>query len=93
MDVHSELVKKIISAQERIIGPLAVEQAKKVHGLSLDWSKKNVTIEGDKKKILDELVKQYEHLFGQTSVEVCRDAVKNMLDDIPKDQLPPVLAS
>lgn len=93
MNIYTDLAEKIIQAQERVIGPLAIEQAQKVHGLTIDWTKKEVTIQGNSSTVLEQLVKQYEHLFGQTSVEVCKDAVKGMIDDVPKDQVPPVLAA
>lgn len=89
----TDLAKKIIIAQERVIGPLALEQAKKVSGLSVDPQSGNVGITGDAKTVLGNLVKNYEHLFGQASVEVCKDAVKNVIDEVPKEQIPPVLAS
>lgn len=93
MNAYSELVERIINAQERVIGPVAIEQAKRVNGLTIDWSKREVNIQGDSSEVLEALVKQYEHLFGQASVEVCKDAVKGMIDGFPKGQLPPVLAS
>lgn len=89
----SEIAKRIIKAQERVIGPLAVEQARKVSGLTLDWPNEKVSINLDSKIVLDNLVKNYEHLFGQASVEVCKDAVKNVIDEVPRDQLPPVLTA
>lgn len=93
MDNLAQLVVQIIKAQERVIGPLAVEQAKKVPGLTVDWNTKQVLIKGDTLAVLEELINQYEHLFGQTSIDVCKNAVKGMLDTIPKEQLPPVLTS
>lgn len=92
-DVFAKIAEKIIRAQESVIGPLALEQAKKVNGLTLDWSKHEVSIEGNKTGVLDNLVKQYEHLFGLASIQVCRDAAKDLLSDLPKDQLPASLAS
>lgn len=89
----SEIAKRIIKAQERVIGPLAVEQARKVSGLTLDWPNEKVSIDLDSKVVLDNLVKNYEHLFGQASVEVCKDAVKNVIDEVPRDQLPAVLTA
>lgn len=88
----SDVARKIIQAQERVIGPLALEQAKKVSGLSVDWTNEKVSITGDPRSVLGNLVKNYEHLFGQASVEVCKDAVRNVIDEMPKDQIPPVLA-
>ena len=89
----ADVVIKIVGAQERVIGPLAIEQAKKVPGLSIDWQSQKVTVSGDSKTVLGDLVKNYEHLFGQASVEVCKDAIRGIVDEIPKDQLPPVLSA
>lgn len=92
-DIFAQIVEKIVRAQESVIGPLAVEQARKVKGLKLDWGKHEVTIEGNRPGVVDNLVKQYEHLFGLASIQVCKDAAKNLLSELPKDQLPPSLAS
>lgn len=91
MDVFAQMVEKIIKEQEAIIGPVALEQARKVPGLSLDWKKHEVKLEGDQKTILEKLVEQYKYLFGQASVEVCKDAVKKLLPQIPQDQIPQML--
>lgn len=88
MDIFSELAKKIIIVQESIIGPLAIEQARKVQGLTLEWQKHEVLIKGNQKEILENLVEKYKDLFGQASVEVCRDAAKDLLSKIPQDQIP-----
>ncbi|MBI2442418.1 MAG: hypothetical protein HYV40_00730 [Candidatus Levybacteria bacterium] len=91
-DVFNQIAEKIIRAQETVIGPIALEQAKKVDGLSVDWSRHEVSVQGNKKSVLDNLIKQYEHLFGRASIEVCKDAVKSLISQLPKDQLPPSLA-
>lgn len=91
MDIYSELAKKIIREQESIIGPVALEQARKVSGLIIDGDAENITFNGNKKEIIENLVKQYEHLFGLTSVEVCREAVKSLISQAPKDDVPQVL--
>lgn len=93
MDKFVMLTQQIIKAQENIIGPLAVEQAKKVKGLTVNIQNNEIVISGDKKEVLGNLVKQYENMFGQASVEVCKDAVKGLLTDIPKEQLPSSLQS
>ena len=41
------------------------------------------------REILQKLVEQYQHLFGQASVEVCKDAIKNM--QVSPDSLPALL--
>ena len=91
MDVFGKIVEKIIKEQEQIIGPVALEQARKVSGLSIDWDKHEVNVTGNKKNVLESLVQQYEYLFGRASVEVCKDAVKHIISEAPKDQIPQVL--
>jgi hypothetical protein len=91
MDIYAQMAAKIIKEQESIIGPIALEQARKVTGLNVDWQKQEVNIAGDESAILEKLVEQYQHLFGQTSVEVCKDAVKSLKSEIPPDKMPPLL--
>lgn len=91
MDAYSEIVKKIIAEQEHVIGPLALEQAGKVKGLTVDWPKKEVKFQGDKKEILGNLVKQYEALFGQASVQVCKDAARSIVKTLPPENVPSLI--
>lgn len=88
MDIYEQITEKIIKEQENIIGPIALEQARKVPGLTVDLGKHQVTFSGDKKEILNNLVDNYKHLFGQASVEVCRDAIKSLKGEVPADSLP-----
>ncbi len=72
-----------------IIGPVAWDEAKKVQGVRVvDQSKGEVALDKDGKTILDRLVGQYTKLFGQVSIEVCKDAVQDLLVELPKDQVP-----
>ncbi len=89
MSVFVQMADKIIKEQQAIIGPVAFEQAKKVPGLKLDEQKRSVSLEGNEKEIIQKLVEQYQHLFGQTSVEVCKDAIKSL--SVPADSLPALL--
>lgn len=89
MDLYNKLAEKIIEEQERIIGPVAIDQARKVPGVSVNWASHEVKIEGNKKDALEHLVGKYEDLFGKVAVEVCKDALKGL--DVPRDQLPTVL--
>jgi hypothetical protein len=91
MDIYSELAQKIIKEQETILGPVAIEQAQKVEGLTVDKNVQNIIFNGDKKLILEKLVQQYQNLFGLTSVEVCREAVRGVISQAAKDQIPQVL--
>ncbi len=90
-DIHQELVSKIINDQALIIGPIAWEQAEKVSGLRINVQSHEVNIEGDVRDVLERLVAQYEKLFGAASREVCRDAVRPLLSQVPEGEIPAVL--
>lgn len=90
MDIFAQLAEKIIKEQEVIIGPVAYERARKVDGLEVTNSG-DVKISGNAKEVLKHLVEQYEQLFGRTSVEVCKEAVRGIISKAPKDQLPQIL--
>ncbi|CAN5179998.1 hypothetical protein BH11PAT1_BH11PAT1_5490 [soil metagenome] len=93
MDIFAQLTEKIIKEQENIIGPVAIEQAQKVPGLSVDVIKNTVILTGNKKDIVQKLIEKYRDLFGMASVEVCRQAAKSLLSQLPIDQVPPLLLS
>lgn len=88
--VYSQIAKKIIQEQQTIIGPMAVEQAKKVIGVEIS-SSGDVSIIGDAKSVLGALVQQYENFFGQASIEVCKDALKSVNPPISSEELPDIL--
>lgn len=90
-EITNQLADKIIHEQETIIGPVAWEQAQKVSGLRIDIIKHEIDIEGNSKDVLERLVAQYEKLFGAASREVCRDAVRPLLSQVPQDEIPAVL--
>lgn len=87
----SQLADHIIKEQELIIGPVAWEEAEKVTGLRINIRSHEVDIEGDAKEVLERLVAQYEKLFGKASREVCRDAVRPFLAQVPEADVPAVL--
>lgn len=89
-DTYSQVAEKIIREQETIIGPIALEQAKKVEGLDFSDGT-HVKIVGNAKEVLEKLVNQYAQLFGKASIEVCREAVRGIIGQAPKDQIPQVL--
>ncbi|HZE86731.1 MAG TPA: hypothetical protein VE090_00855 [Methylomirabilota bacterium] len=90
MDIFAQVAEKIIKNQEAIIGPIALEQAKKIAGLEVSNSG-NVKINGNEKGVLTDLVKQYAKLFGQASIEVCKEAVREIKTKIPNNELPEIL--
>ncbi len=90
-DFYEQAATKIIKQQQGIIGPLAIEQARRVAGISVDSHSHEVSLTGDKSAILQHLVEQYRKLFGQTSVEVCKDAIRPLLSKLPSQEIPALL--
>jgi hypothetical protein len=88
---NTEIILKIIEGQEAVIGPIAWEEANKVDGLRVDISSHQVSIEGNTREVLEKLVAQYELLFGVASREVCRDAVRPFISQLPQEEIPAVL--
>jgi hypothetical protein len=87
--LFAHIVERIISQQESIIGPIAVERAKLVKKLNLDdWSKHSVSVSGDPSAAIDELVERYKELFGQIAVETCKEAVSNLISQLPAEEQP-----
>lgn len=90
MDPCAQAASRIIKEQQAIIGPVALDQAKKVSGLSVT-SVDDVIISGNKKEVLGNLVNQYAKLFGKASVEVCKEAIEPISNKIPAGDLPDIL--
>lgn len=88
MDTYSDIAIAIIKEQEKVIGPVAVSQAEQVDGLKVDWKEKKVTISKEPKLVINHLVDQYKTLFGQISVEVCKEAVGRLQQGMSPEQLP-----
>ena len=91
MDLFGKFVEKIIKDQEGIIGPIALEQAQKVRGLRVDLEKHNVQFDGSQKDIVEKLVEKYKEIFGQASVEVCKETARKILVGVSKENIPPLL--
>lgn len=90
MDAIAQAISKIIKEQQAIIGPVAIDQAKKVSGLQVS-SADDVKITGNKKEVLGGLVNQYAKLFGKASIEVCKEAIEPLKDKITQNDLPDIL--
>ncbi len=89
MTIFNQISLRIIKEQELVIGPVAWDEARKVQGFKvLDQSKDEVAIEGDPAEVLNKLVAQYSRLFGQVSKEVCKQAVQDLIAELPQDQVP-----
>lgn len=90
MDPYAQAVDRIIKEQQSIIGPVALDMAKKVSGINVATGDE-VNLVGNKKEILDNLVKQYAKLFGQASVEICKEAFEPYADRIAPTEVPDIL--
>jgi hypothetical protein len=90
MNIYAQAALEIIKQQEAIIGPVALDQAKRVKTIKISESNE-VTIIGDGKSALNELVQEYSKIFGKASIEVCKDAIREIEPPIPTDNLPDIL--
>jgi hypothetical protein len=87
--IFDQISVRIIKEQELVIGPVAWEEAKKVSGFHVvDQAKGQVSFDGDAKEVLNRLVAQYSRLFGQVSREVCKEAVQDLLAELPQNEVP-----
>ena len=86
--VFNKIAEKIIEKQETIIGPVAVEQAKRVKGLTVNWPEHSVAIKGSPQTAIDDLIERYKELFGQIAVQASREAVASITTQLPANQLP-----
>lgn len=85
--MYKTLAQAIIDQQAVVIGEIAWSEAQKVAGLSIS-DRRVDEVQGNGGGVLDQLVSQYERLFGGASVEVCKDAVHPFLDKVRKQDLP-----
>lgn len=90
LDQYIQLASKIIHEQELVIGPLAYTQARKVAGLQVD-EQGNITLSGNGNVVVTGLVGKFQELFGDASVEVCKDAAREIKPQIPTEELPEIL--
>lgn len=88
--VYSALATHILKGQLAVVGPLAIDQAKTVTGVTIEGGN-TVRIKGNGKEVLTALVKRFERLFGLASVEVCKDAIKESSVTISDRDLPEIL--
>ena len=87
----NSLVLEIVQSQSRIIGPVAWDEAMKVPGLTTDIKNNSLSVNGDPKIVLEKLVGRYEGLFGNASLQICREAASKFISQIPPEQMPTIL--
>ncbi len=90
MDSYAQAASRIIKEQQSIIGPVAVDQARKVGGLEVK-SVDDIQISGNRKEVLGNLVNQYAKLFGKASIEVCKEAFEPFEDKLSASEVPDIL--
>lgn len=90
MNNISLIASKIIKDQETIIGPVAIEQARKVQGLEVK-NLDDINIKGDAKVVIGNLVNQYVKLFGRASIEVCKESIREISPKPSNELLPDIL--
>ena len=85
-----QIAKRIIKEQELVIGPLAWDEARKVQGIEvLDQKTGEISFQnGDVREIINNLVAQYEKIFGKASHEVCKEAVQDLIAEMPPEEIP-----
>ncbi len=76
-DIFTQLALKIIKEEEKIIGSKAWELASEVNGLYVDENR-TFRIQGNKNEVINQLIAQYEQIFGQTSRELAKDVIKGL---------------
>jgi len=90
MSNYTQAAQIIINEQQQLIGPLANDLAKRVSGLQL-LPNNQITITGEPKSVLSHLVTQYKSLFGDSSVDVCKYAIKRLSVKFKSGELPDIL--
>lgn len=88
MSILQTMVIQIIKGQELIIGPIALNEARKVQGILITGDTNEIKLQKDDPKVVDRLVGQYEKLFGRASREVCREAVRDIIGELPAEKIP-----
>jgi len=68
---YKDTIKKIIKEMEKIIGPVAKTQANQVNGLHIN---KTITLTGDPKKIMDNLILRYKSIMGPVALTIAKKA-------------------
>ena len=87
-NIYTEICSQIIKEQEQIIGALAIEEADRVEGLTVDHNTYHCSVIGDGSKVIDDLIGQYRDFFGHAAVEVCKEAASRFITRLPAEALP-----
>lgn len=87
--LFNQILTEIIKRQVRVAGQLAWQEVKKVQGIAIaNEASVSVSITGDPKTTIDQLLSNYRSLFGDIAVEVSKNAVYYLVAELPIDQVP-----
>lgn len=88
-DVFAKICLRIILEQENMIGVLSWTEAERVSGLKvIDRQNRRIEITGEPRQVVNNLVETYEKLFGKLSREISRNCVLDIIEDMPKQDVP-----
>ena len=88
---YEAIIKTVIKAQEAIIGPLALDIANQISGVKVYPGISVIEIKGDAEEILTKLVEKYGEIFGQASIETCKDAMAKVKPELKESDVPDIL--
>ncbi len=85
----NQILIEIIKRQEKVAGNLAWEEVKKVQTINIvDQTNFVVSVNGDVRKAIDQLVLGFKNLFGDIAVGVSKNAVRYLTAELPPDEVP-----
>lgn len=93
MNTFDKIAFKIVKEQELAIGSVAWQQASNVKGLVFNDDHTEILIGEleNKQNVINNLVASYEILFGKAARQVCIEAVKSLVAELPLDDVPTTL--
>lgn len=77
----------IIEGQRAVMGPVAVNLAQRVPGITIDAGG-DVSVAGDGITAIEHLVQQYSSVTGKLGVRMCFQAARPVLDRYPDVAIP-----
>ena len=88
-EIYSSIVLRIILQQAELVGTLAWQVAQQVSGIDvIDMLKSQITIRGEPREAINELIGKYQKLFGKMARDVCRNSVADILADMESNEIP-----
>jgi hypothetical protein len=88
-EIYNLVVLRIVLQQAELVGTLAWQVAQQVSGIDvIDMLKSQITIRGEPKEAINELIGKYQKLFGKMARDVCKNAVADILADMDANDIP-----